>query len=338
MKRTAGNLSALEQVKRSYENRRLVLCIGAGVHTGQGGEQILPNWKTLTHRLLEDDPEFATNRASKDRATIDLLLESGLTLPSIYEVLALRDGKRRRKFEAHLKDHLYADLRGLSPSSRLDKYRKERPTICAVVAFCMRLKGGNLTRNPKIQAVLNLNVDDILPSIFNHIASTEIFRTIDFTGGATAREDTDAIPVFQVHGSLPFDRRRRNSRLVFTDSDYNMTMGNPISASAQLLRAVFSTYPVLFVGTSLTDPHLLARLWEAAQTRKALSHMLKDDLLPHVLVEKGQHHAVAPVRADYVGSRGVQRLRISSWREFPEVAQEVYGRGWKSTFKRVVGN
>jgi len=148
-------------------------------------------------------------------------------------------------------------------------------TLHSVGAFCTvwrqpKTEGGSpFFVNPKVNAVVTLNMDALLQSYVYARTRKHLLRTVE---RPSARRYSDRINVYHIHGYLHFDTRHadlsrdkplKEKRLrdapdavVLTEQDYYDFYNNPNSLFNYTFLYLLREYSCLFVGLSMDDVNI----------------------------------------------------------------------------------
>lgn len=257
------NASDLAGLRRAWRSRQLVLFLGAGISLEYG----IPAWRDLVVDLLFE-------RTARSRRMGDLspayrrALGRWLTEYFDYDltVLArvirqdlLREHRRKfgpaddadREFLEQVRRRLYASCRGLDGSG--DESACPRTTLEAI---CDLLQASHAEHN--VPAVVTFNFDNLL--------ELELMRRGLVTRTITnaARRSAQGLPVIHPHGCLPLEGPLGNDPIVFTEQDYHGLTDVAYHWAPTTIVSLLRQYTVLFVGLSMSDPHL-RRLLDACR-------------------------------------------------------------------------
>ena len=260
------NASALEELRRAWQRRELVLFLGAGVSVPYG----LPSWRNLVLELLFEQarttrrlgpmlPHYRSAVASwmADYFEYDPLVLARMVERNLREA-ARRAGSRagvEESFLERLREHLYANF--VDPPKR---------TLLHSIADL--IERGTATAG--VEAVVSFNFDDLLERELEK-------RGVKFATIAGAKRERSAgLRVIHPHGYVPKEGPLSRRDVVFTEPDYHLLTEAVfhwgLSEIVQRLRK--ST--VLFIGLSMSDPSL----------RRLLDASRNSDIPPHFQIQK----------------------------------------------------
>ncbi len=235
----------LARLQKAWRDRKLVLCLGAGVSIPYG----LPPWNELVLTLLID--EFS--KMFKDllehyrRPFGSWLAETfGLT-PLMLARLAQKQfesAPRSGSFAEYVREMMYLSYR-------------EPPHATALAVIACLIKRSE-SQGRSIPLVITLNFDNLLELELEKkgVAARSIH--------SARRTDGEGLPILHPHGFLPKDGDTPQTELVFAEEEYHQLSYSTVHwAQIELLHAL-RTYTVLFVGLSMSDPNL-RRLLDATR-------------------------------------------------------------------------
>lgn len=240
-------------LRRAWAERRLVLCLGAGVSVPYG----LPDWRDLVLGLIiKRGPELAERRKGIDWEEYNAPYQKALGrwLMSRFRFDPVRlsrlledDGER---FLRSIRDELYAPLRraakvGLLPAT---------PNSLTAVADLLA-RPSSPSVGGQVRSVLSFNFDDLLERELTRrgLQHTPAF---DARSARTAGNDAGRLPVYHVHGYLPQDGDVPRQQLVFQETSFHEVTTSIQHWGAKKLIRHLQQDVVLFVGISFEDPNL----------------------------------------------------------------------------------
>jgi hypothetical protein len=251
--RSLVNRSDLDGLRRAWQEKDLVLFLGAGVSKPYG----IPTWKDLVLEIVFDQTDMARRLEAIDlpfrRALAAWLVDYYEYDPIILARVVKNEIRRRASrskrgddphtlFLEKVRQHLYP---------RKPPAPHEPTTLTAVADFIKRSG-----ENAGVAAVVSFNYDDLL--------ERKLDGGIDFRSVWSARRSYEkALPILHPHGFLPQQGDMEECRLVFTEDDYH---GLTTTVFHWALTAVVNYLrhnTVLFIGLSMLDPNL-RRLLDAS--------------------------------------------------------------------------
>ena len=298
--RSEVNRSHLEGLQRAWQEKDLVLFLGAGVSKPYG----IPTWNDLVLEILFDQTDVA-RRLGKIDLPFRRALASWLVDYYDYDPIILarvvkneirrrasrgRSGKEsgpRDLFLEKVREHLYPK----NPPT------PHEPTTLTAVAEFLKKSG----ENTGVEAVVSFNYDDLLE---RKLAGGMEFRPV----WSDRRSREKGLPILHPHGFLPQEGDPADCAIVFTEDDYH---GLTTSVFHWALTAIVNYLrhsTVLFIGLSMLDPNL-RRLLDASY--------VYGDIPAHWQIQK--RHKIAP-RAEFRNVLRDIRARAKRYRQ--EVGME----------------
>lgn len=261
------SLDRWNQLKKRYEERGLVLALGAGVSIGCK----LPSWEELLLRVGKECLGEGGRRAVQE------LLASGTTLPAIAGVLDSKCPKGVRFLDL-LADALYRNfpirntIKTAAQEHKLVRFvQMNNRTMQAVAAFCARTSsGGEFVANERVHAVVTFNVDSVLRAYAHCRYRSYLFGTIE---SPTQIRRVGRIPIYQMHGFLRFDQKQRRAgdepvRCVFTEGEYFDFFNRPHSVFNYTFLYLLREFNCLFIGMSMHDENIRRLLHYSTSERR----------------------------------------------------------------------
>lgn len=280
----------LQSVRKSFEDERLVLVLGAGLSVNQG----VPSWKNLLRYLLIASIEDSVEKEHDSDLLGQLFtrlfglspLAAGRYLQSYY---AGREPDQPFAFEEALREALYMHLKPEAPHSLMRE----------VVNFCAAPG-----KSPNLDSVITYNYDDLLEKSLVNLDVSVPHKAIYDAG---MNPEKGELAIYHVHGFLPQeDELTEKNRVAFGENIYHHQYNEIYSWRNIVQINKFRDYSCLFVGISLTDPNM-RRLLDIARLQKG-----KPDDYHHIF------------RKRYKGDEIAARLQLLSKEE--AWASEVIGK------------
>lgn len=333
-----------KDVTDQYKQRGLVLALGAGVSMNSG----LPTWDDLLRRIAR---KVADTPVEGDQI-IDDLKSYGLGLPAIGSVLKAKG--RTFKFEELLRSELYREFpfkKGITPASRQDFLRRtklENKTLAAVAGLCaVKAAGESFERNPRIQAIVNFNLDSVLRTYIYECYGDHLLRSIE---RATKDSDLSKISTYYLHGFVRFDVEGDDpsedapDKLVLTEQEYFDFFNRPTGLFNYTFLYLLREYCCLFVGLSMIDDNIRRLLHysreerETAYKEEGRTSRARSRVIRHFAVIKKQKgkDGLNDLLAGSLQNLGVKVLWINDFDEIPDRFGEMYRAGggdWESVYK-----
>lgn len=251
--RSEVNRSDLEGLQRAWQEKDLVLFLGAGVSKPYG----IPTWKDLVLEILFDQTDVARRLEPVDlsfrRALAAWLVDYYEYDPIILARVVKNEIRRRASrrsgesdphalFLEKVREHLYPKH---PPTPR-------EPTTLTAIADFIKQSG----EDSGVTAVVSFNYDDLLE---RQLEGSVELRSV----WSDRRRRDKRLPILHPHGFLPREGELKDCGLVFTEDDYH---GLTTSVFHWALTAIVNYLrhnTVLFIGLSMLDPNL-RRLLDAS--------------------------------------------------------------------------
>jgi hypothetical protein len=303
----------LDVLRKAWQERRLVLVLGAGVSQPYG----LPNWNDLVlDALLASGPRIQLDKANP-RAVASWVLDK-LELSSSVLARVARGTLmgQLREMGKPATDNAFANyIRDLLYSGYHQPERENQTSMFQVISLIKRSEQSGR----RIPFVITFNFDNILEMQLQaaNIASAPVY--------SSTRRSISALPIYHPHGFLPYKGRVPRADLVFTETQYHrLTLSTFHWSSVKLFEAL-SEHTCLMIGLSMSDPNLRRMLDAIPHKSKTPSHFLVRKM-PNLKPEEIQK-AIAEIQSNKVQSpnnsirKDGKRLLISSRnpRSFGEV-------------------
>lgn len=246
----------------AYGDRGVVLALGAGASVQSG----LPTWGELLRRI--------SRRAFGEGgpALLRRLVEEGYRYPAIGSILeaecaATGVAASPAEFTHLIRHELYREF-PFYPGGVDDANRGEflrvlggNSTLRAVAGMCAmrRTDGEGFAINPRVHAVVNLNLDALLRAYTYERYRTFILKIVE---RASAGSYQGRISEYHMHGYLHFDHRyfgnvrREPGSRVFTEQEYFDFFDRPNSAFNYTFLYLLREYSCLFIGMSMLDDNV----------------------------------------------------------------------------------
>jgi hypothetical protein len=257
------NASDLSGLQRAWHVRQLVLFLGAGVSLDYG----IPSWRDLVVDLLFErtarsrrmgdlPPEYrrALGRWLAEYFDYDLtvlarVIRQDLVREQRRKLATVEDAEF--EFLERVRQRLYATLR---ESSTGNPGAPARTTTLDAIAELI----ANARCDNNVPAVVTFNFDDLLERELQRRGV--ITRTVTNAG----RRAGPGIPIIHPHGCLPVEGPLNGDPIVFTEQDYHRLTDTAYHWAPTTIVSLLRQYTVLFVGLSMSDPHL-RRLLDACR-------------------------------------------------------------------------
>lgn len=244
-------------INRAIEKKSFAIYVGAGLSIGAG----LPSWATLLSEL------------------IDILEERSMLSPvKISEMRSLQKDPSKYLMLAE-------EIREVIPG-HLDRYIKEKfdnKTIKPTLAHELLVK-------VKSKFVITTNYDTLIEKAYVKSYSEDFPNVKTYKDAANINYNlwNDEYFILKAHG----DARNAPNEIILTEQDYRKIIYQQ-QGYQSILHAIFSTYAVLFIGVSLSDPELLLLL--------GYIHNI--------------FHGGSPIHYALIAKDGISETEISRWRK-----------------------
>jgi hypothetical protein len=251
------NPSDLKGLQTAWQDKRLVIFLGAGVSLPYG----LPSWRNLVLDLLFE--QVAHTRALGTlwphyrRALAEWMMDYFDYNPLVLGRMIERDIRkhpernRNRSFMEQLQARLYADLKTVPP---------EGTALQAVARLIKRS-----TPHAGAEAAVTFNYDDLLEQ---ELLRLKVPHSPVIGPG---RQQGRHFPVIHPHGYVPRSGPAGRDTLVFTEDDYHRLSDTVFHWSLSELVVYLRKFSVLFIGLSMSDPNL-RRLLDACRNSRIPQH------------------------------------------------------------------
>lgn len=256
-------------LREQYQERGLVLALGAGVSTGCR----LPSWPDLLKRMAS-----ACFGEGSGRKLAEELMDRGYSLPAIAGVLEIQARRNHNVGLVYLiRSTLYEEfpIRGVADTRQkreelIEFVHSNNPTLRAVASLCARRRGQEYLPNPKIAGIVNFNVDSILRNYTRAKYREWLLRTIV---DAADNRHRDQIPVYHMHGFVAYDKGTQaaddaTQECVFTEQQYFDFFNRPHSLFNYTFLHLLREYHVLFIGMSMLDDNVRRLLHYSTSERR----------------------------------------------------------------------
>ncbi len=264
----ASRDEALATLRAAFGDGQLVLYLGAGVSAGSD----LPDWDRLVTAmyfaaLTPDESSYREIRGAYRNyllAIADWYLrhERG-AIDVVARKIRAHYGNRRADFLTDLRSTLYTPM--IMPYGDVEPQDvEEKLTGNVTLREVARLCGAGAPGHRGIRAVITYNYDDLLETALEQ-------QGIDYVAIWQAGSDLDppALPIYHVHGFVPFASGRTGSRedeLIFSEEQFHAAANNPYHWTNIVQLHYLPGSTGLALGLSLRDRNLRRLLDAASQT------------------------------------------------------------------------
>jgi len=266
-------ISNFDQLCQIYQNDKICLFTGAGVSFTESKYYQTPGWWDL---LMEVYTRIQSNLVAVEihsqfkqlRKTYSHPWQMASYLEATAGAEQFTDILRQLFYNRTTKRSLKLRPIGADKDKRLPiDYLNHALTLNAVIAFCSSLRAVRqhpcFVKNEKIHAVLTLNYDCFLEA-----GATQKFNSGKLKPGFGNEppEKRTRLPVYHIHGYIPYGGRKPARDLVLTEQSYQKAYHEGGNART-LFNEFLSRFSTLFIGISFNDELLLQHL-ERLTTRK----------------------------------------------------------------------
>lgn len=327
---------------KTYRKNGCVLALGAGASKGCG----LPDWIELLKRIATAPACFGADGAG----LVDELLESSFSLPAIAGILRSRCGDRRQ-FAEIVREALYREFpykSGVGKGNHTAYFRyvcEANKTLAAVGSFCAhKASARRFEANPRVHAVVNLNLDALLQSYVTARFRKRLVRTIE---RPSARTFYGRINVYHLHGYLAFGAKAGDpakeaaDRLILTEQEYFDFFNRPNSIFNYTFLYLLREHHCLFVGLSMHDENIRRLLYYSVQERQSGTAVArrvagKRAMRHFAVLKRGEASArVEGASESALNHLGVSVLWVDDFAEIPDRLGEAYaaaGADWAAVY------
>jgi hypothetical protein len=213
--------ASIERLKTLHRDGRLCLFVGAGISKSCG----VPDWNDLSAMVIKE--------TWPDTVKFDFFSKCERFVRSSYSPRdAMRMARRElgQQFNSVVSKCSYLEATALSSSlEAIVSLHNVRRIICS--NYDDLLEEGYTQRRVGFRSLVQ---DDLLPS------------------------DTNEVLIFHPHGFLPrrnYSRNYSDDPIILSEDDYHELYASPYSWPNVIQLNLLSSFNVLFVGCSLTDPN-----------------------------------------------------------------------------------
>jgi hypothetical protein len=339
-------------IKGKATNNGWALCIGAGTSL-----PIFPKWKDLVINLIKKDSNL------KEISSIDEIISS-FSFDALIQAASRIHGTDENKFTQILSNELYEPLKSqvtaeewLSvcniftaiTSSRIKdphwiNYIKVRERLFKkTTAYSIaKIIIDSCKRDVAPAAILSFNAESLLYSLINsferepHLGKVkkagDLKVLIDLITVSISSKCKGRIPYYFCHGALLSKltknkdfRLTSTSKLVFSESSYLQLANSSFSWQSINFLNICSTYTVIFIGVSLTDPNI--RKWLTwIQNERNKDILEETDSTQHFWITKKTTYEDSMRWTEAsVYHLGVRVIWINEWNETEIVLKNLVG-------------
>ena len=319
-------------LRDAYTDGHLALGLGAGVSQGSA----LPGWNELVCRLAEALPRVS-------RRSAQTLLDAGYDATVLATILREKVGADA-DFANLVRQSLYRDFPfkeavGKDNHSRFAKHiRDTNPTLHAVGTMCgIRVDTRKFLPNPRIRALMTLNIDALLEMYTRARFRGRVLRTVE---RAAASASATKIHSYHVHGYLvrefsnstrPPRAMEADDRLILTEQQYFDVVANANGFVNYTMLYLLREYRFLFIGLSMRDPNL-RRALHLSFAERIRELVAEGESEERARTRSTRHWAIMARRDAELDAAtsilleviGVRPLWVKGWNEIPPLLQALY--------------
>lgn len=307
-----------EELCQIYQNEKICIFTGAGVSFTESKYYQTPGWWDLLMEIYgQIHPELNETEISSKFEQLRKTYSQPWQMASHLEEIAgqekLTDILRQLFYYRTTKQDLKRRSIGADKDKRLPiDYLNNALTLNAVIAFCSKIRAIRkhpcLVKNEKIHAVLTLNYDCFLEA-----GATQKYNAGKFKpriSGERPNRD-DQLPVYHIHGYIPYGGRKPAKGLVLTEASYQNAYQKEGNASI-ILDEFLGRFSTLFIGISFNDELLLQHLEKMANRAEAKNHF--------AFLKKGTSHELL----NRLRSINVFPILVAAYGQIPLLLKQVY--------------
>lgn len=252
------NRSDLDGLSKAWDEKRLVLFLGAGVSIPYG----IPSWKSLVLELLFDQVQH--KRRLKNmwphyrRAVASWMTDYFGYSPLVLARMVERDAKKKAGKESDDGKQIFLETLRTQLYSQCKPPRGKRTALQAIAELIKRSNGN-------VRGVVSFNFDGLLEE---ELAKHNIPTISVFDG---TRKQSPNFRIIHPHGYVPRIEPIERERLVFTEDDYHKLTETVFHWGLSEIVSELRHNTVLFIGLSMSDPSL----------RRLLDATRNSDIPPH---------------------------------------------------------
>jgi hypothetical protein len=251
--------TSIDKLKKAYQRGSLALYLGAGVSVDSG----LPTWERLVLSMYFQTNQDIFNETRSQPFPNYLFAISEWLLKESSEPLDIITSRIKRhyrdrspeEFYRLLKETLYSAYMEMGQTynrSEYDLFRRNS-TLEAVVKLC----AGSVPGNTGVKTIISYNYDDLVErglQLFDP-AAEEKYKTIYHD---EMRFDSSQIPIYHVHGYIPYDESPGSSLddLIFSEESYHKAAQNAYYWGNMVQMQNLANNTGLMVGLSLSDRNI----------------------------------------------------------------------------------
>lgn len=251
----------LRELNRAYNNKKLVLVLGAGISKGCG----LDDWDTLLNKIRINMPLSDADHNCQalffDKIFFKLFEKSNLILARnlhSHKYFGLNDNETML-YERFVRCVLYRGAK-----------LKCSKTLREIIRLCS-IEGGEKL----LDSIITYNYDDILEHYLYEKNYTNFKSIYHIDETDIGKNDLSRVPIYHVHGFLPRNGNLTiKNKIILSENEYHILYNNE-SWNNKIQLDKFNNNKCLFLGLSLNDPNLRRLLDSARQDEKTFHYIIK---------------------------------------------------------------
>ena len=275
---TVDSISNLNKLCQTYQNKKICLFTGAGVSFTESRYYQTPGWWDLLMEIYGlIHPEISDAEIPAKFEQVRKIYFQPWQMASHLEEIAGKekfiDILRRLFYHRTTKHSLKQRTISADKDKRLPiEYLNHALTLNAVIAFGSKIRAIRkhpcFVKNEKIEAVLTLNYDCFLEA-----GATQKYNSGKFKPRISRERAhrNDQLPVYHIHGYIPYGGRKPAKGLVLTEASYQKAYQKEGDASI-ILNNFLSRFSTLFIGISFNDELLLKQLERLAKRNEVKNY------------------------------------------------------------------
>lgn len=330
------NDPAYLSLKQYYVEHPIALYTGAGVSWTNDDKYGLPGWNGFVRQILveHEGPNAAAveefdqhlSREWKDKPWQMAQWVADLCGNEIFQELLVKIVQREENFPKKWKQ--------LS-----EKFLNRAPTLNAVSAFCTlpvgivegtKYRTYRVAPNPRVRTIVTSNYDPFLEAASSSMFITDMLKPVGAFGSHVGR--LDQIPVFHVHGYVPYPARQTPTKdriplvdPVITTDDYEQAW-RPMDVycpTMGLYIYVLRHYVTLFVGFSFRDQKVneLLKCLNQEQVKRP------DRVYHYAIMHRNEVEKKLIQEQSFFTDIGVKPIAVNDFAEIPMILGQLYQQG-----------
>lgn len=233
--------ACLRNLKKAWDERRLVLFLGAGVSIPHG----VPNWNDLVLQLLLEETGTVRDYPAHYRSALGEWMSEQFEFTPVALSREFKNRLLERKGAALLQEkYLNRISRALYPK----QLTQPQPTHDSLAAIADLIERSG--RERRIPAVITSNFDDLLERKLDlrKVPYETIYNATRRTG--------KGLPILHVHGYLPHGKPAPKQEIVFAEDEYHRLTYSFFHWALAELVGYMRNSTILFIGFSMNDPNI----------------------------------------------------------------------------------